>query len=182
MNEEILLQKIGELKNGSLSALGEIYNFFNKRLSFFINAYTGNKQETEEIVQDVFVKLWNHRSSIKDVSSAKSYIYTIAKNSAIDYIRKRKLLVFPLDSLKKNEPFESNQGELNLLIQEENSLINTAIDNLSPRRKEVFKLHRNENLTYKEISERLGISVSAVEKNLSAALKEIRNSLYRKSL
>jgi RNA polymerase sigma-70 factor (family 1) len=182
MENEIKAETILELKRGSTSALRVIYNLYSKRIFFFINSYTYNKEISEELVQDVFVKLWNNRKSLKTNASVKSYIYTIAKNLAIDFIRKKRMVILPIDSVNQMEISNNNEGELKLIIEQEESLLKQAVDNLPFRQKEVFELHRNYDLSYKQISEILDISVSAVEKNISSALKKLKYSLLKKKL
>ncbi len=147
---------------------------YSKKLFYFINAYTNDREESEEIVQDVFLRLWNRRESLDDSLSLNSYIYTIAKNLSIDYIRRKKVKIFPIDYLNENYFIVHNKGESNLITHELEIKFDEAIEHLSPRMKEVFKLHRKDNLTYSQISTQLGISVSAVEKNISSAIKSIR--------
>jgi len=174
MVDELEIRLIEDLREGNPSALKKIYKLYYSRLFFFINAYTHNNEITEELLQDVFLKLWNNRENIYSSQSIVNYIYTIARNHAIDHIRKNRVKIFSIDIIQGKEYSEGNKGEEEVLYSEEEKRINKAINNLSPRKKEVFELHRVENFTYKEIAERLGISVSAVEKNISSAIKELR--------
>ena len=181
MKEELDLILILELIQGNSSALKKIYKFYGSRIFFFINSYTHNKEITEELVQDVFIKLWNKREKLDTSKSIKNYIYTIAKHSVIDFIRKNSVKIFSIDSIPESEFSTNNIGEENMLYDEEERLIKEAIERLSLRKREVFELHRIERLTYNQIADRLGISVSAVEKNISSALKDIRKYLIKKS-
>ncbi|MDR3625813.1 MAG: sigma-70 family RNA polymerase sigma factor [Ignavibacteriaceae bacterium] len=181
MENEIKTETILELKKGSTLALRVIYNFYSKKIFFFINSYTYNKEISEELVQDVFIRLWNNRETIEIDSSINSYIYTIAKNMAIDFIRKKRIVILPIDSVNQMEISNYNDGELKVITEQEESLIKHAIDSLPLRQKEVFELHRNYNLTYKQISTILDISVSAVEKNISSALKKLKFYLQKKN-
>lgn len=170
-----------DFKKGNISAFKEICSLYGKKLFYFINAYTNNREVTEEIVQDVFIKLWYVKEKIDTSLSINSYIYTIAKNLSIDYLRMQRFKVFSIDSIVERELSHNNEGEEIINYEEENNLIRQAIMNLSPRKKEVFTLHRFERLTYHEIAQRLGISVSAVEKNISASLQDIRKYISKKS-
>lgn len=181
MTEIIPLNTIQELKRGSPKALREIYKLYSERIFFFINSYTHNKEISEELVQDVFLKLWNSRENLDVSLSVKSYIYSIAKNAAIDIIRKRKIKTIPLESLNQIVCKHENEGEKNILFEQKADLIERAVNSLSPRKKEIFKLSRYHKLTYRQIASRLCISVSAVEKSISSALKEIREYLSKKS-
>lgn len=168
-----------ELKRGSIAALKEIHRIYSGRLFFFINSYIRNKETSEELVQDVFIKLWNNKEKIDSSDAVVSFIYTIAKNHAIDSLRRNRVKIFSIDSIHEKDYSEGNKGEEKLLYDEEERRIIEAIERLSPRKKEVFELHRVANLTYKQIAEQLGISTSAVEKNISSALKDIKKHITK---
>jgi RNA polymerase sigma-70 factor (ECF subfamily) len=181
MKEALDLNLILELKCGNTSALKKIYNIYGSKLFFFINSYTRNKEISEELVQDVFIKLWNNREKLETSKSITSFIYTIAKNHAIDYIRKYNVKIYSIDFINEIDYSQGNFGEEKLIYDEEEKFITDAINQLSPRKREVFELNRNEKLTYMQIARQLGISISAVEKNISSALKEIKNYISKKS-
>lgn len=179
--EELDLKFILELKNGSTSALKKIYQFYGNKIFHFINSYTRNREISEELVQDIFIKLWNYREKLETSKSIKSFIYAIAKNHVIDFIRKPDVKIFSIDSVHEQRLTEGNMGEESLIFAEEEKIIFEAMASLSPRKRQIFELNRIENLTYKQIAERLGISVSAVEKSISSALKDIKNHISKKS-
>jgi len=171
------------LKKNNAEALKMLHSIYSKKIFYFIYSYTHNTEITEELVQDVFVKLWNNRRTLKKLSSLKNYIYTIAKNLTIDFLRKRKkVLIIPIDTIVGEEIVSKNFGEEKIISLERIGYIHRIIERLSPRKKEVFKMQRFEKLTYKAISEKLEISVSAVEKNMSSALKEIRHNLIENNI
>ena len=184
MQKVLDLNTVEELKRSSRTAFKKIYYFYNKRIFYFINTYTRNIEICEELTEDVFIKLWKSREKIQTKTPAlfKSYLYAIAKNSAIDFIRQKKVPIFPIDLANNLDISENNEGELNLILEDESKLFEAAIDRLSPRKKEVYLLHRFEDLTYKQISSKLGISVSTVENHITAAYKEVKAFLYKKSL
>lgn len=181
MKNDLDINLISELKSGSTSALKKIYKLYGSRIFFFINSYTHNREISEELVQDVFIKLWNYKENLESTKTVTSFIYTIAKNHAIDFIRKNRVKIYSIDSVNERDYSEGNLGEVKLIYDEEEKLIKEAIEHLSPRKREVFELHRIEKLTYKQIAEQLGITVSAVEKNISSALKEIQQYIVKKS-
>jgi len=170
------------LKNGNPFALKKLYDLHSKKLFFFINAYTRNTLVTEELVQDVFIRLWKNRNNIKAGNSYTSYIYTIAKNLAIDFLRKKEIKPVRFENVNKNELGNFYNAEVEIISIEERTAIYRAIEKLSPRKKEVCKMHWFEKKTYKAIAEELKISVSAVEKNISAALSELRYKLSEKNI
>ena len=138
-----------------------------------------DKVITSEIVQDVFLKIWMTRESLVDVKDFKAYLFVISKNRAINALKKS---LADLERMKKyasevpfNEQLEDDDNE-----QLPFTLIDEAIDQLSPRQKEIFLLHRHERYSYREISEKLGIGKESVKTHLSLAIKSIKNHIETK--
>lgn len=141
------------------------------------------KEDAENIAQDVFINLWERKDALDYIENMNAYIFKLAKNKCLDYL-KRKL------SEEKYATTIQNNFELELKIQsldrfdvqamtEENmeKRIQEAIDSLPERCREIFILSRFEGLKYREISERLGVSVNTVENQMSIALKKLRPKL-----
>jgi RNA polymerase sigma-70 factor, ECF subfamily len=169
---------IDELKNGSVPALERIFNLYSSKLFYFINSYIRNKEISEELTQDVFIRLWENKHNLINSPSINNYLYTIAKNLCIDYIRKKKIHILPIDSIIDESDFsQKNEGDIKISSIEEIDLINKAIERLSPRKQEIFRMHRFDKIAYQQIAEKLGISVSAVEKQISSALTDIQKYL-----
>ena len=129
----------------------------------------------EDIVQDVFVKVWRNRAQLDQQQSIKSYLYRAAINTALNYLEKTK----PNTSL--DDTFEhagsANDTDNMLAYQETEQRIQAAIDTLPPKCKVVFMLSRFEDQSYAEIAQALDISVKAVEKHMGKALKILREQL-----
>lgn len=168
-NEKELLQRTAE---GDEAAFAQLYKHWQPAVSAFIFRISRSKEVTAEIVQDVFLKIWMTRETLAAVNNFKSYLFIISRNHAINAFKKH---------LRENK-------ELNawLLIKEQgersdapdirfsaNSLIDEAIDKLSPRQKEIYLMHRHERLSYKEIAQKLGIGRESVKTHLQLAVKAI---------
>ena len=173
-------QDYQNLKRGNPHSIEKLYNLMSPHLRFFLKAYTKDNELISEIIQDVFVKVWQNRQSLTSLDSLQSYIYTIAKNHVIDILRRKKLKLLNLDKLYENRissvsnPYQTvEQKELDAALKE-------GVTKLTARKKEIFILSRVDGLTYSQISERLNISISAVEKNISSALKELRKYISKK--
>lgn len=128
----------------------------------------------EDLSQDVFIKLWEHRSKI-DKKTVKAYLYTIALNLTINHNRRRSLHFKFTNQIKSQSDSESPQtiAEMN----EYKNILDQALSKLSAGGREVFLMNRLEDLTYSEIAERLGLSVKAIEKRMSKALKQLKEQL-----
>lgn len=167
----ILLQK------GDRVAFYLIYEGYSKRLYGFVLRFLKQKEDAEEIVQEVFIKIWESKNKIDIFSSFESYIFTIAYNATISLLRKR------ITENKYLEHLKSIQFENTPEIIEEihyrqlNEKVQLLLDKLTPRQKEIFQLSREEGLSHNEISEKLNISVLTVKKHISNTLSFLKSSL-----
>ncbi len=164
------------LKSGSEAAFRQLFDTYGKRLFHFSKAYFHDPMDAEEIVQEVFMKIWNVRNDLSSQKSLDAYIFTIAKNAILNTIRKTKSEQLYLTWAQLN-PGKNILLEEELDFNELNRAYRKAIDTLSPKRKEVFLLSRDKNLSYTEIAHKMGISVKTVENQMTAALADIRKYL-----
>ena len=159
-------------------AFDQIYEMYSHKLFSFVFKILKNEAEVDDIVQEVFVKIWESRNTLKDYKLLNAYIFTIAYNNSIDLIRKRISNNKYLEHLKNSASinFTSNivsQIEFNELSNQVEKLIAKIPD----RQKQVYLLHREEGLTYPEIAEQMGISKNTVENHMAKALKYIRQNV-----
>ncbi|NLV69148.1 MAG: RNA polymerase sigma-70 factor [Spirochaetes bacterium] len=174
---------IESLKNGDMAAFDIIYRAYCKRLYKFVFGIIKTESDAEEIVQEVFVKIWEARGNIDDLALFDSYLFTIAYNSTISLIRKKMSEEKYIQHVKSLQvPLQNKLSDDDLDFESVSARINELVDKLPPRQKEVFKLHREHELTYRQIAEKLQISINTVENHMSKALKFLRNNLKRESL
>lgn len=172
INQELILR----LKEGSPEAFRDLFNQYGKKLFSFSLAYLDNAQEAEEIVQEVFLKIWKVRENLLSEKSFDSYIFTITKNAVLNTIRKSKSEKVYKNYVKLN-PGKDVLLDDELDFRELETAYKNSIEQLSPRRKEIFVLSREQNLTNAEIAKKLGISVKTVDNQVTSALSEIKNTL-----
>lgn len=148
----------------------------------FALSFIQNKQLTEDLVQDVFVKFWNNRKSIQNENNIKSYLITAVKYACIDFIRKKqRTSTYNIEELGDEiEPIEHEFSKHD--IEEIKQEINQAIEALPSKCKTIFLLSREVKMSYAEISEELGISKKTVENQISIAIKKIRIQLKSKDI
>jgi RNA polymerase sigma-70 factor (ECF subfamily) len=175
MRDEITL--VGALKKGDRTAFEEIFRLYNKKVYSFCYSILHQNEEAENITQDIFVKLWTIKETIDTQKSFSGFLFTIARNMAFYHIRSeihRQIILREVIKQKKPHP---NPTESKVLFNELEQSFAEVIDQLPPKRREIFLLSREEGLSYAEISQRLNISVHTVESQMSKALKFIRESL-----
>lgn len=156
---------------GDHHAFETIYLHYVDSLSKFMVKLLGSYEDGEEVTQKVFIKLWENRSKVDPGRNIKSYLFTIAKNAALDHIKKR---VPSYDISDREWEADKNYvADQTLIAHETKLLIDIAINNMPRNRKEVFKLYE-EGLSYNEIAERLHISVDNAQQHISRARKDIK--------
>jgi RNA polymerase sigma-70 factor (ECF subfamily) len=164
------------LKNGNLRAFSVLFDRYGKRLYHFSLSYLKSVEDAEEIVQEVFLKVWNNREFLSIQKSFESYLFTIAKNGILNTIRKSKSEQAYLN-YKKNHPDKNVLLDDELDFNELEKAYKKSIDKLSPKRKEIYLLSRQHSLSNTEIAEKMNISVKTVENQMTSAKSEIRKNL-----
>jgi RNA polymerase sigma-70 factor (ECF subfamily) len=152
----------------------EVFDQFYNNIRGYIYFKCGDQDLAEDLAQDTFIKLWENRSKI-DRSTVKSYLYTIAGNLTINYLKRQQLKYKFVNQSEQRT--EKSNPEFILEMKEYEAKLQGVIETLPEGSREVFLMNRLEDIKYKDIAERLGISVKAVEKRMSKALKIIRDSL-----
>lgn len=172
--DAILLQR---LREGDKQALTELYNSCWQPL--FISSYNvlKNKEVCEDIIQDVFMNIWNNRAKLEINISLKGYFYACARYQVFSQFRKNKdkINVEFLDDLDKR--FQYATPETEIMHKELVQQVNGIIDTLPEKCKLVYKLSREEQLSHKEIAIRLDITTKTVENHITKALHTIRFSI-----
>jgi RNA polymerase sigma-70 factor (family 1) len=163
-----------ELAAGNERAFETIYHHYNKRLAPFVDKMVRSPELAEEIVQDIFVQLWVNRHLLHDISHPTSYLFNIATNKTLDYIKKIANNAKLMDRVAYRSTEISNETEERVIFRESAQIIQMAVAALPEQRKLIYHLSRNEGLTHEQIAERLNISRHTVKNQLVHALKFIR--------
>lgn len=160
--------------NFSEADFEQLFKEYFKPLVNFANKFLKNIDNSKEIVHDVFLILWEKRESIETNKSVKSYIYTAVNNKCLNYIRDSKKFTDSVDLERINTGSLSAENIETLEMQ---AIITRTLDSLSPKVRNVFVLSRYEDLKYREIADKLDISIKTVESHMSKALRELRINL-----
>ena len=177
-NDNISQELLNRLKNGDILAFDQIYELYSHKLFSFVLKILKNEDEADDIVQEVFVKIWESKHKLEDYKSLNSYIFTIAYNNSIDLIRKRINNTKYLEHLRNSDSINVSPSIVSQIeFNELNNRAEKLIANLPERQKQVYLLHREEGLTYPQIAEKLGISKNTVENHMVKALKYLRQNM-----
>jgi RNA polymerase sigma-70 factor (ECF subfamily) len=170
------------LKAGDVAAIDAIYLSYNKKLYSFTFSLLKDHNESEDLIQDVFVTLWEKRDQINPDLKFENYLFTICYNSARKFFRRKNIEYKVKDYLLKNSPESIPETENTVIYNELMDMVERAVEKLPPRRKLVFKLSRQEYMQIKEIAESLSISSRTAESHLTKALSFIKKELEKASL
>ncbi len=135
-----------------------------------------DQDTAEDIVQDVFLKIWRSKTALDTQQSVKAYLFRAAINTALNFLEKNHRTT-PWDETL-TEQYASNSTEEGIAYQETAQKVANALEKLPPKCRVVFSLSRFEEMSYAEIAQHLSISVKAVEKHMGKALKIMRAYVY----
>lgn len=165
------------LKRGDHEAFTYVYQKYFKALMCFTNKYLKNTHDAEEIVQSLFLKLWERRLDINESMSFKSYLFQIASNDVNNFI-KRKIIEKRYVDWAQYFLYASYEYENNNEMQdylEKITQVNSLINMLPPKRKLIFKMKKIDGLTHNEIANDLNLSVRTIENHVLKAMSYLKN-------
>ena len=170
---ELLLR----LQKGDESAFASLFYAYKDKLLNFSFSFTHSEEKAEDVVQEVFLKIWQNRDRIGEVDNFSAYIYRIAQNHAIDELRR-----FSKETLSVSSHFSADEVVVNgpvedLLNKEIRQKIDEAVNLLPPQQKNIYYLHNEEGLKYEEIASQLDLSESTIRNHMSQAMRNIRKIL-----
>lgn len=164
------------LKNGDLQAYNELFKTHYSKLYNYAYKLSNDNDIAQDVVQESFIKLWVHRKNIKPHLNISNYLLKICRNEFLIYARKKKKYKAFLDQIKIETAYEvlvQNEQNINYKI----SKIEKAVNNLPPRCKKVIVLSKFENMKYRTIAKKMGISIKTVENHVSNGFVKLRKEL-----
>ncbi len=161
------------VKKDNQQALEQLFQKYYFNLCLYAKKYVVCSDLAEEVVADVFFKIWQSRKTLQINTSLKSYLFVATKNLSINVVNKVKSDYLKREIHETSSDFSHLNTDESLHYNEVKTQIDQIIDELPPQRKIIFKLNRIDGLKYKEIAEKLGISVSTVQKQMIEAIKHI---------
>lgn len=169
---------VEKLKNGDNNAYTLLMNDYYKNLCGYANLFTKDPSKSEDIVQNVFVKIWIYRKKIDPNIPIKKYLYKSVYNEFIDQYRKNKSVISLEEKYLKviDTIIDDNSLDIEKLMMN----VNREIDKLPEKCKRVFILNKKEGLTHNEIAEYLQISTKTVESHITRAFKILNQKLGNK--
>ena len=178
-SETYLPKLLNSVTNGDERAFNELFGLYRNRMYSYLLNVTKSKQLAEEATLDVFLKIWTARNILNEINNFEAFLFRIAHNKAIDYLRvaqKSKLQQLEIwTEMEVLAATDTSDGKL--LTGEANLILDRIINQLTPQRREAFRLSKDEYLSYDEIAKRMNISKNTVRNHISSALAFIRGNL-----
>ena len=156
-------------------AFNELFSHYFPGLVSFANSIIKERQLSEEVVEDVFLKLWENRRTLTSIRNFSHYIYTAAKYASFNALKSRKRRVN--EEIGDDFVLSYNHSENKILSKENLRLIEGTINSLPPKCRIIFRLIKEDGLKYEETAQLLGISVKTVECQMSIATKKLIEQL-----
>jgi len=175
MEENVLIRA---LRNGDETAFEELYHRYWYKVLRFARLYISDSHNANDIVQDVFLRLWSNRTKVDVEKNIEGYLFIITRNLIFSQSKKKHFNYHTYLKTIEDAIQDAYSIENHLEAKELSAMIDTIIDQMPAKRRAVFILSRREHKSYKEIAQLLDISEKTVERHINEALKTIRSSLY----
>jgi RNA polymerase sigma-70 factor (ECF subfamily) len=171
--------QINSLKNGDQKVFQLVFDRYADRIHHFACKFLNDPMDAKEVVQEVFISLWLHRNRLGSSETFEAYLFKIAKNYLLNYIKKKGVQKYHYSMFELYNPLPE-QPDQYAIYEELKSLTEKAIQHLPAQRKKIYQLSRIEGLSNREISEKLQLSLSTVENHLNLSLKYLKQILKEK--
>lgn len=167
------------LRDGKDSAFKALYDRYHKSLYGFLYRFLKSPELTEDITQEIFIKLWDDRDKLPQLLSVRSYLFTIGKNHAFNFLKRAGIDQVAKAEILKHYPVSNDTLEGAIHDRDYKRYLETLLAMLSPQSREVFRLCRQEGRTYDETAALLGISRNTVKKHMVRSMRILSDSVER---
>jgi len=172
-NQDISFLLAG-IKQGNISSLEKLYKIYYAKLFWFAKKFDSSTLETDDFVQETFLKLWEQRERLKDDVLFDKQLFIICKNIILNHLKRESKTVGQVEEISFPKDTEAEDLSLQHIRLEK---LHHIISMMPPKRGKIFLLHRIENLTYEEIAQYLNISTKTIANHLYLATKFIKEEL-----
>ena len=168
---------ITRVSRGDASAFRELFQQFSGKVYGFALKLTHSQSTAEEIVQDVFLKVWMNRVSLESIDNFSAYLYAITKNRTFNILKRLAIEQKVKAEFVRNFRESNSETEETIIYRDYQNILSNAIDRLSPQQTVVYGLCHGEGLKYQEAAEKLQISRLTVKTHMQQAIRNIRSHL-----
>lgn len=176
-------QWVSRIRSGDRQAFKEMFYAYYPRLCAFAAEYLGSRDRARDIVQEVFLRIWERRRQWELHGALKSYLYQAVRNRALNAMRQQDTQRRAYDALQEHTSASTlRTAEDRVYYHQLSEAVRRAVEQLPTRRRMVFLLHRKHGFTYAEIAQIMDITSKTVENQMGRALKFLRTHLAREVL
>ena len=175
-NENELLQKIS--KDDSI-AFEALYNHYRTDIYRFIYKFIKSPELSDDLCQEIFIRIWENRIGLLMIKSFKAYLYTITKNHTLNFLKRASVDSKAMGIIYSSITEKRNEMEDNLITNEYLTHLRNILNTLPPQSREVFKLCRQQGHSYDEVAQMLGISRNCVKKHMVRSMRTLKLSVTK---
>lgn len=173
-NEKALLARIAE---GDKDAFKQLYDHYWNDIYYVALGFLKSPEWSQDIIQEVFIKIWQKRATLTSIEQFKSYIFIIARNELISALRQKMRTDGQQDRYRQLLPEQYTSADQSLAVRELETQIGEAVQQLPEQQQRIFRMTRQEGLSHDEIADQLGIARKTVANNITKTLNHIRDYL-----
>lgn len=170
------------LIEGDEDAFCELYAAYKNRLIYFAMRFLKSREYAEDIFQDAFAVVWQGRRFINPDASFSAYLYTIVRNRILNQLRDLSNQDKLREQILSQAVNYTNETKDEIIANDLRQFISRALQQLTPRQREIFQMSRERQMSHREIAEVLGISVNTVQESISISLRTLRTYLEKNSI
>lgn len=175
MTKEGLKHLLLKIADGDQQAFRQIFDCYSSKVFHFTLKLTHSRSISEEVVQDIFMKIWYNRTKLTTVESFTAYLYTITRNHAFNLLKRIAVEANANAKLVAHLPVQHSDTEERVISRDYENLLGKIVDALPPQQRKVYSLCHHEGLKYEEAAERLNISRLTVKTHMQSALRTIKS-------
>ncbi|MVM31661.1 RNA polymerase sigma-70 factor [Spirosoma sp. HMF4905] len=176
LNERILLTQIS---TGNEKAFSKLYDFYRPGLYRLVYKFIKSPELSDDICQEVFMKIWEDRFTIREINSFKSYLFAITKNHTFNFLKRAAVEDRIKTDVLSRYCMSKNYTEEAILVNEYQHFLQAILDTLPPQSRAVFKLCRQQEKSYAEAAQILGVSNHAIKKHMVKSMKVIKYAVEK---
>lgn len=176
LNENELIQKISQDDSIAFEAL---YNHYRMDIYRFIYKFIKSPELSDDLCQEIFIRIWESRNNLVVIKSFKPYLYTITKNHTLNFLKRASVDSKAMGVIYSTFSEKRNEMEDNLITNEYLNHLRNILNTLPPQSREVFKLCRQQGHSYDEVAQMLGISRSCVKKHMVRSMRTLKLSVVK---
>ena len=170
------------LIEGDEDAFCELYGAYKNRLIYFAMRFLKSREYAEDIFQDAFAVVWQGRRFINPDASFSAYLYTIVRNRILNQLRDLSNQDKLREQILSQAVNYTHETKDEIIANDLRQFISRALQQLTPRQREIFQMSRERQMSHREIAEVLGISVNTVQESISISLRTLRTYLEKNSI